>query len=83
MISFPLVYQNDQFWFLFVDLIIKNPNFYWYLAIFLSEAVEASQFYFFGNRLIKPKCPNLLNVLLATFLKNLGQFMLAIWDFKV
>ena len=36
-------YQNDQFWSLFVYLIIKNPNFYWYLAIFLSEVVVASK----------------------------------------
>ena len=33
-----------------MDLIIKNPNFYWYLAIFLSEAVEASQCYFLENK---------------------------------
>ena len=44
--------------------LIKNPNLYWYLAIFLSEADEARQCYLFWKRLIKLKCPNLLNVLL-------------------
>jgi hypothetical protein len=52
------------------------------LAIFLSEAVEASRRYFFGNKLIKLKCPHLLKVLLTFF--NLGcQPFLVIWDFKV
>jgi hypothetical protein len=39
----------------------------WILASFLSEAVEASQCYFCENRLIKLKCPNLLNMLLTFF----------------
>ena len=69
----PHWHQNDQYWSLFGDWIIKNPNFYWYLAIFLSEAVEASQCYFFRNKLIKLKCPNLLNVLLF-FFKLWDQF---------
>ena len=59
----PHWHQNDQYGSLFGDWIIKNPNFYWYLAIFLSEAAVASQCYFFRNKLIKLKCPNLLNVL--------------------
>ena len=52
------------------------------MEIFLSEAVEASQCYFFEISFIKLKCPNLLNVLLA-FFKLEGQFLLAILDFKV
>ena len=55
-------------WCLFVDWILKNPNFYGYLALFLSETVEASQYYFFENLWIKLKFSNLLNVLLP-FLK--------------
>ena len=38
-------------------------NFYWYLITFLSEAVEASFCYFFGNWVMKLKFPNLLNPL--------------------
>ena len=39
--------QNDQNWSLFMERIIKNPTFYWYMVFFLSEAVEASLCYFF------------------------------------
>ena len=53
---------------------------FWYS--FLSEAVEASQCYFFENRLIKLKCPHLLKVLLS-FLKLGSQLLLVIWNFKV
>ena len=28
-------YPNDQYWLLFVEWIIKNPIFYWYLIFFL------------------------------------------------
>ena len=42
-----------------MEWIIKNPNFYWYVAFFLSEAVEASLCYFFENWLMKLKYPNL------------------------
>ena len=42
---------------------IKNPIFHWYLILFLSEAVEASQCHFFWNWLMKHKCPILLNPL--------------------
>jgi hypothetical protein len=34
-------HQKDLFWSLNVKWIIKNPLFYWYLAPFLLEAVEA------------------------------------------
>ena len=34
---------------LFVEWIIKNLNFHWYMAPFRSEAVEASLCYFFEN----------------------------------
>ena len=78
----PHWHQNDQYWSLFGNWIIKNANFYWYLAIFLSEAVETSRHYFFGNKLIKLKCPHLLKVLL-TFFKLGSQLLLVIWDFKV
>ena len=40
-------YQNHQYWSLFVEWIIKNPIFHWYLIPFLSETVEASLCYFF------------------------------------
>jgi hypothetical protein len=42
------------------------------LVPFLSEAVEASQCYFFKFLLIQLKCPDLLNVLLPS-LKLEGQ----------
>ena len=51
-----------------MDRIIKNPTFNCYLAIFLSEAIEASQCYFFEKKIDKtqmskpPECA-------ATFLK--------------
>jgi hypothetical protein len=38
----------------------QKSNFSPILAPFLSEAVEASQYYFFENWLMKLKCPNLL-----------------------
>ena len=63
-----------------VGRIIKYQTEFWYS--FLSEAVEASQCYFFENRLIKLKCPHLLKVLLS-FLKLGSQLLLVIWDFKV
>ena len=44
---------------LFVEWILKNPIFYWYLTPFLSEAVEVSSYYW----LMKVKCPNLLKPL--------------------
>ena len=56
-------HPNDQNQSLFLEWIIKNPFFtdIWYF--FLSEAVEASQCYFFENWLIKLKCPHLLKPL--------------------
>ena len=43
-----------------MEWIIKNPVFYWYLTLFLSEAVEASQCHFFQNWLMKHKSAILL-----------------------
>ena len=63
-----------------VSKIIKYQAEFWYS--FLSEAVEASQCYFFEKRLIKLKCPHLLKVLLS-FLTLGSQIWLVIWDFKV
>ena len=42
-------HQNDLSWSLNVEWIIKNPLFYWFLAPFLLEAVEASLSYIFEN----------------------------------
>ena len=40
----PLTWQqNDLPWSLIVEWIIKNPQFYGFLALFLSEAVEAME----------------------------------------
>ena len=39
-------HQNDQCWPLFLEWIIKNPIFHWYLILFLSEAVGASWCHF-------------------------------------
>ena len=49
----PPRHQNDQYWPLFVEWIIKNLIFHWYPTSFLWEAVEASHWYFFENWLIK------------------------------
>ena len=35
-------HQYDQYWPLFMEWIIKNAIFHWYLVPFLSEAIEAS-----------------------------------------
>ena len=37
------VFKKVTYWSLFMEWIIKNPIFHWYLIPFLSEAVEASQ----------------------------------------
>ena len=80
--KFLILIQVEQYWSIFVDWIIKNPNFYQYLAILMSEAAEASQCYFFEIIIIKLKYPNLPNGLLPFF--ELGsQLQLAILDFKV
>jgi len=42
-------HQNDLYWSLNVQWIIENPLFYWFMAHFLLEAVEASLSYFFEN----------------------------------
>ena len=34
-------HQNNQYWSFFVEWIAKNPIFHWYMALFLTEAVEA------------------------------------------
>ena len=54
-------HQNDQYWPFFVEWFIKNLNFHWYMAPFLSEAVEASLCYFFEIWWMKLKCHNLRN----------------------
>ena len=41
----------------------KSNFFYWYLLAYLSEAVEASQCYFFENWMMQLKFPNLLQPL--------------------
>ena len=56
-------HQNDQYWSLFVEWIIKNPIFYWYLVPSLSEAVEASLCNFLDFFLMKLKCWILGNML--------------------
>ena len=61
-------HPNDQYQSLFVEWILKILIFYWYLILFLSEAVEASQCHFFDNWLMKHKCPNLLNPLCTCLL---------------
>jgi hypothetical protein len=43
------------------------------LSFFLSKAVEANQCYFFENRLIKLKCPHLLNVLLPMVVRPINR----------
>ena len=43
-------HQNDQYWSLFVEWIIKSPIFHWYLVFFLLGAVEATIFH---NRTMK------------------------------
>ena len=48
-------HQYDQYWPLFMEWIIKNPIFHWYLVPFLSEAVEASWCYFFWKIVVVPK----------------------------
>jgi hypothetical protein len=40
-------HPNDQYQSLFVEWIIKNPIFNWYLILFLSKDVEAIGCYFF------------------------------------
>ena len=69
--------QNDQTWSFFVEWIIKNSFFYWYLIPLLSEAVEASWCYFFENWLIKLKCPDLLNAVGTMIQDNYQSFYLS------
>ena len=59
----PPLHPNDQYQPLFVEWIIKNPIFHWYLTLFLSEAVEASRCNFFENWLKKHKIYYLLKPL--------------------
>ena len=67
-------HQNDQYWSFFVEWIIKNSIFYWYMVPFLSEAVEASRCYFFKNWLMKLKCPHLLKPLGTIIQQNCWFF---------
>ena len=65
-------HQKDQYGPFFVEWIIKNPIFHWYLNTFLSEAVEASRCYFFVNWLMK--CPYLLKSLGTLIQENYWSF---------
>ena len=56
-------HPNDQYQSLFVEWIIKNPIFHWYLILSLLKAVEASRCHFFKNWLMKHKFFNLLKPL--------------------
>ena len=67
-------HQNNQYWALFVECIVKNPIFHCYLISFLSEAVEASRCYFFENWLMKLKCPHLLKPLGTIIQQNYWFF---------
>ena len=42
-------HQNDQYWSIFVERIIKNPFSLLILAPFMSKAIKDSQCYFFEN----------------------------------
>ena len=66
--------QNDQYFSFFVEWIIKNPIFHWHFIYFLLEAVEASQYYFFENWLMKLKCPNLPKPLGTIIQENYGSY---------
>ena len=55
-------HQNDQYRSFFVEWIIKNTIFHWYMVLFLLEAVEANLCHFFENWLMKLKFPNLRNM---------------------
>ena len=76
-------HQNDQYGPLFVEWIIKNPIFHWYLIPFLLEAVEASRCHFFENWLMQYKfsyCTQMTNA--SPFLWNGSskiQFFTDIW----
>jgi hypothetical protein len=62
----PLTWQqNDQSWSLNVEWIIKNPLFYWFLALFLLEAVEAMYVTFNQIQGSLVKCYHLGNMLKA------------------
>ena len=52
-------HQKDQYCPLFVEWIIKNPNFHWYPISFLLEAVETSPYYYFENQVYISKIPDL------------------------
>ena len=59
---------------LFVGLIIKNPVFLWYLALSLSEAVEASLWPLYEIYGSKVKCTLLLNMPLKKNQQNHWSF---------
>ena len=50
-------HQNNQYWSFFVEWIAKNPIFHWYMALFLTEAVEAVWGQNFFKWWIKHKFP--------------------------
>ena len=55
-------HQNDLFWSLNVEWILKNPLFYWFLAPFLLEALEGVQHQKNKNWWIRHECPYLMNM---------------------
>ena len=63
-------YQNDQYWSLFEEWIIKNPVFYWYLIPFLLEAVEVNLYCFFEKWLQISNYHNLRHLQNTLFLWN-------------
>ena len=50
-------HQNNQYWSFFVEWIAKNPIFHWYMALFLTEVVEAVWGQIFFKWWIKHKFP--------------------------
>ena len=56
-------HHNNKYLSLIVERILENPIFFFFLILFLSEAVEASPCNFFQIKLLKLICPNLLKLL--------------------
>ena len=85
-ISFSPRFLNSIIWgliSLYFDVLEKkiwqnHENSCWILAPFLSEAAEASQYYFFENRWKKLKCPHLLKPLGTQMLNEYWSFSLSL-----
>ena len=67
-------HQNDQYLSLFFGIDHQKSNFLLFLAPFLSEAVEASWCYFFGNWFLKLKFFYLLKPLGTIIQQNYWSF---------